>query len=75
MFKLEDKRIVIITSIWQLRDYIPMLDSAELLAFDTETTGIKQFDKAVGIGFCWNKDEALYIPFDVWQDGQLIHVS
>jgi DNA polymerase I-like protein with 3'-5' exonuclease and polymerase domains/intein/homing endonuclease len=62
----DDKKIHIITSLAQLEALLPAIQAAPIIAVDTETTGLKRFDVAVGIGFCWSLTEACYIPISVY---------
>lgn len=64
--------ITIITSLKQLADCSFNIEQSKALCFDCETVGLGQFDKAVGIGMAWTKDDAIYIPFEIYQEGNLI---
>jgi hypothetical protein len=50
MFDPNKVRIDIVTSLSRLNDYRSIIEDASLLVLDCETTGLNQFDKAVGIG-------------------------
>jgi DNA polymerase-1 len=48
----------------KLDEILDKLDENTLVAFDTETTGLDyRNDKLVGFSFCFNKQEAYYVPF------------
>jgi DNA polymerase-1 len=72
-FNAEAKARVVVTSLSEFRDYLPSLQAAEVIAFDTETTGLAQFDKAVGISLAPNEDLGIYIPFSIWNGTELVN--
>jgi DNA polymerase-1 len=44
-------------------EFISKLKSVGHFVFDTETTSLDLFDsKLVGLAFCWNNEEAFYVP-------------
>lgn len=69
----EGKVTEVITSLEQLEKYKQLMDEAEYLAVDTETTGLGRFDKAVGISLSPNTDVGIYIPLEVWTSGELVN--
>ncbi|MFK5938026.1 MAG: DNA polymerase I [Sulfurimonas sp.] len=61
--KLEFKA-TLLTDVKSLNAVIDKLNSETIVAFDTETTGLNyEKDKLVGFSFCFNKEEAYYVPF------------
>jgi DNA polymerase-1 len=50
-------------SLEQLQPWIKRLETADLIAFDTETTGLDSMQaELVGLSFCINAGEAVYVP-------------
>jgi len=48
----------------ELFEIIENIDDSTVVAFDTETTGLDyEKDKLVGFSFCFNENEAYYVPF------------
>ena len=61
--KLEHKSILV-TDAKELNKILSNLDETTVVAFDTETTGLDyEKDKLVGFSFCFNDEEAYYVPF------------
>ena len=61
--KLEFKA-TLITDVNTLHVTLDKLTPDTVIAFDTETTGLDyEHDKLVGFSFCFNDDEAFYVPF------------
>lgn len=62
--KLEFKA-TLVTDAKELSKILSNLDDTTVVAFDTETTGLDyEKDKLVGFSFCFNEDEAYYVPFN-----------
>ncbi|QOP41539.1 DNA polymerase I [Sulfurimonas marina] len=60
----EEFKTTLITDKKTLDDVIAKLEELTIVAFDTETTGLDyENDKLVGFSFCFNEDEAYYVPF------------
>ncbi|MBU0720479.1 DNA polymerase I [bacterium] len=64
----EDKKLefkaTLITDANALEKILATLDEKTVVAFDTETTGLDyEKDKLVGFSFCFNDEEAYYVPF------------
>ena len=61
--KLEFKA-TLITDTKALNSALSELNADTVVAFDTETTGLDyEKDKLVGFSFCFNEEEAFYVPF------------
>jgi len=61
--KLEFKAILLDNE-QELNKVLSQLKEDTLVAFDTETTGLEyEKDKLVGFSFCFNENEAYYVPF------------
>ena len=59
-----DFKATLITDEKKLREVLAEIENYEVVAFDTETTGLDyEKDKLVGFSFCFHKDEAYYVPF------------
>ncbi|WP_428739230.1 DNA polymerase I [Sulfurimonas sp.] len=57
-------KTTLITDINILNRIIEKLDNSTVVAFDTETTGLDyKTDKLVGFSFCFDDEEAYYVPF------------
>jgi len=57
-------KAVLITDEKKLQEILSQLDPLRVVAFDTETTGLDyEKDKLVGFSFCFNEEEAYYVPF------------
>jgi len=64
----EDKKLefkaTLLTDIKSLNAVLDKLNKETLVAFDTETTGLEyEKDRLVGFSFCFDEDEAYYVPF------------
>ncbi|WP_304546327.1 DNA polymerase I [Sulfurimonas microaerophilic] len=60
----EEFKTTLITDKKTLDEVIAKLEELSIVAFDTETTGLDYAnDKLVGFSFCFNEDEAYYVPF------------
>jgi len=54
----------LITDAKELNKVLGQLEAETIVAFDTETTGLDyDNDKLVGFSFCFNENEAYYVPF------------
>jgi DNA polymerase-1 len=62
----KDKTIQIISNSAQLDAVNDSYLNAEYLAVDTETTGLQQFCTMIGISMAKSEDEALYIPYYIF---------
>lgn len=59
-----DFKATLITDEKKLREVLADIENYEVVAFDTETTGLDyEKDKLVGFSFCFHEDEAYYVPF------------
>ncbi len=48
----------------KLREVLAKIENYDVVAFDTETTGLDyEKDKLVGFSFCFHNEEAYYVPF------------
>ena len=57
-------KATLITDKTTLDAIIDKLDNSTVVAFDTETTGLDyKTDKLVGFSFCFDDEEAYYVPF------------
>lgn len=52
----------------ELETYLSQFD---IIAFDTETTGVQRTDQIVGVSFCASEDRADYIVLSEWRGGEL----
>ncbi len=60
----EEFKTTLITDTKTLNEVLSQLEDLTVVAFDTETTGLDyKSDKLVGFSFCFNEDEAYYVPF------------
>ncbi|MDH4944142.1 DNA polymerase I [Sulfurimonas sp. C5] len=60
----EEFKTTLITNTKTLNEVLSQLEELSVVAFDTETTGLDyKTDKLVGFSFCFNEDEAYYVPF------------
>ena len=64
----EDKKLefkaTLLTDVKALNAVLDKLKTETIVAFDTETTGLDyEKDKLVGFSFCFDKEEAYYVPF------------
>ena len=61
--KLEFKA-TLLSDVKALHVVLDKLNEETIVAFDTETTGLDyEKDKLVGFSFCFNEEEAYYVPF------------
>jgi len=59
-----DFKATLITDEKKLKEVLAEIENYELVAFDTETTGLDyEKDTLVGFSFCFDEDEAYYVPF------------
>ncbi|MEA3372025.1 MAG: DNA polymerase I [Campylobacterota bacterium] len=59
-----DFKATLITDEKKLREVLAEIENYDVVAFDTETTGLDyEKDKLVGFSFCFHDDEAYYVPF------------
>ncbi|MFT7860208.1 MAG: DNA polymerase I [Sulfurimonas sp.] len=59
-----DFKATLITDKKTLEGVLSQLDERTVVAFDTETTGLDyKSDKLVGFSFCFDEEEAYYVPF------------
>jgi DNA polymerase-1 len=57
-------RATLLTDAKKLDSVLAKLEPTSIIAFDTETTGLDyQNDKLVGFSFCFDDEEAFYVPF------------
>jgi len=57
-------KATLITDVKALNGVLAKLNADTVVAFDTETTGLDyEKDKLVGFSFCFDEDEAFYVPF------------
>ena len=73
---MEQQLIVIQTpqSIKELQDY---LKDKELIAYDTETTGVNKGDEVIGYSICAEEDKAYYVILAAWDKelGKLVYTE
>ncbi len=61
--KLEDFKTTLLTDKAELEKVLSSLTCKDIVAFDTETTGLDYYnDTLVGFSFCVNENEAYYVP-------------
>ncbi len=65
---LESKKLTfkatLLRDVDELNRVLNSIDKDTIVAFDTETTGLDyEKDSLVGFSFCFNEDEAFYVPF------------
>ena len=61
--KLEDFKTTLITEKKALESVLSALTGNEIVAFDTETTGLDPYkDTLVGFSFCFDEKQAFYVP-------------
>ncbi|MBU0632640.1 DNA polymerase I [bacterium] len=61
--KLEDFKTTLVTDIDMLHTILAPLTCEDIIAFDTETTGLDPYkDMLVGFSFCFNENEGFYVP-------------
>ncbi len=59
-----DFKAILIDDEKELNKILSTLKEDTIVAFDTETTGLEyEKDKLVGFSFCFNEEEAYYVPF------------
>ena len=59
-----DFKATLITDEKRLKEVLAEIENYDVVAFDTETTGLDyEKDKLVGFSFCFDEDEAYYVPF------------
>jgi len=59
-----DFKATLITDEKKLREVLSEIQNYDVVAFDTETTGLDyDKDKLVGFSFCFHENEAYYVPF------------
>ena len=59
-----DFKATLITDEKKLKEVLADIENYEVVAFDTETTGLDyEKDKLVGFSFCFDEGEAYYVPF------------
>ena len=59
-----DFKATLITDEKKLREVLAEIENYDVVAFDTETTGLDyDKDKLVGFSFCFDDKEAFYVPF------------
>ncbi len=57
-------KATLLTDEKRLREVLAEIENYDVVAFDTETTGLDyEKDKLVGFSFCFHEDEAYYVPF------------
>ncbi|MEN8303795.1 MAG: DNA polymerase, partial [Campylobacterota bacterium] len=57
-------KATLITDEKKLQEVLSEIENYDVVAFDTETTGLDyEKDKLVGFSFCFHEDEAYYVPF------------
>jgi DNA polymerase I-like protein with 3'-5' exonuclease and polymerase domains len=66
------KNIKIITCLDELYTAAETIKIGTPLAIDVESTGLHRFAKAVGLGIAWSPDDAIYIPFSIYVNNELI---
>jgi len=69
------RKLTVVTSEVQFSEAVSALLSAEIVAFDTETTGLNpRTDKVVGFSFSTKPEEGYYVPIWDWNpERQLLH--
>jgi DNA polymerase I-like protein with 3'-5' exonuclease and polymerase domains len=65
--------VVLVTNSDLFKKAMADLSTAEVLAVDTETTGLDRFAEVVGISFAADINKAYYIPIKIWTNGSLVH--
>lgn len=56
-------KTVLLTDVKELNTILNSLNADTIVAFDTETTGLDYYnDSLVGFSFCFNSEEAYYVP-------------
>ena len=69
-------KATLLTNEKELNRVLDKLDENTIIAFDTETTGLDYIkNKLVGFSFCFNDDEAYYVPFGHFYLGVADQVS
>ena len=59
-----DFKATLITDETKLKEVLSEIENFDVVAFDTETTGLDyDKDKLVGFSFCFDDKEAFYVPF------------
>jgi DNA polymerase I-like protein with 3'-5' exonuclease and polymerase domains len=62
----------VITSSERLKELSDTFYGAELVAVDTETTGLHRFAEVIGISFSPSSSFGIYIPIKIWNGAELI---
>ena len=61
--KIEDFKTTLVNDKDTLKEILSSLTCKDIIAFDTETTGLDPYnDSLVGFSFCFNESEAYYVP-------------
>jgi len=66
--KLHQPKLKVIDSLDDIETLKAAIATVDLIAFDTETTGVHKGAKIVGISFCWDESEAYYIITHAWSN-------
>jgi DNA polymerase I-like protein with 3'-5' exonuclease and polymerase domains len=70
---MAEQRVPKLTVIDRAQDIEPMLNAIsqnEYIAFDTETTGIKESSEIIGLSICADEEEAFYLILAKWDKEQ-----
>ena len=69
-------KATLLTDAKELDAILDSLPKETVLAFDTETTGLDyENDKLVGFSFCFNEEQAYYVPFNHYYLGVTKQIS
>ncbi len=69
-------KATLLTDVKELDAILDSLPKETVLAFDTETTGLDyDNDKLVGFSFCFNEEQAYYVPFNHYYLGVTKQIS
>lgn len=73
MLKLGSKHYYLIESAEDVNSIYPLVESATVVAFDTETTGVNvRKDKVMGFSFSLEEGSGYYLPIYSYKEGELI---
>lgn len=67
---------MIIKTYVQFKQALRSISKADIIAYDTETTGLNtRKDSVIGFGFAINESESYYVPIMEWKNNELVKLN